>query len=75
MRSRLRFAVILAVRLALMVALRAAVRLALRATRVALLCISAGWYFVDFYGGKTPRLGGLCLVGALWPAQVRVVRG
>ena len=33
MRSRLRFAVILAVRLALMVALRAAVRLALRATR------------------------------------------
>ena len=33
MRSRLRFAVILAVRLALIVALRAAVRLALRATR------------------------------------------
>lgn len=41
-----------------------------RVVLVVVLCISAGWYFVDFMVVKTPRLGRLCLVGALWPVQV-----
>ena len=46
-----------------------------RVVLVVVLCVSAGWYFVDFYGGKDAQAGQALPGGGAVPAQVRAVQG